>query len=121
MKNPENAMVIGRGFDHLEEILEIFNTIFLFSFGDFKFRAKNVVMRENFEDLNPLSNISMILMDRDQVQHLEKLVPIWNRCNPVVIIEGGDAIGREFSFPLYQNNYRCVELQGFFHVWKKIE
>lgn len=121
VKNPENGIVIGRGFGMMPEIVEIFNTVFHFSFGDYIFRAKNVVPRVSFDDVGILSDISMILFDLDQLQHMEKLLPVFSKYRPLILIEGNDVIERDLSTILYTNHYRCVEQQGFYHVWKKMQ
>jgi hypothetical protein len=121
VKHTENGIVIGRGFGMMAEIVGVFNTVFHFSFGDCVFRAKNVVPRTNFEDIGILSDISMILIDLNQVQHIDKLLPVWTKYHPLVLIEGNDVIERDLSGVLYTNHYRCVEQQGFYHVWKKMQ
>ncbi len=121
VKHPENGIVIGRGFGMMPEIAEVFNTVFHFSFGESVFKAKNVVPRINLEDVSVLSDISMILIDLNQLHHLEKMLPVWSKYHPLVLIEGNDVIGRDLSGLLYNNHYRCVEQQGFYHVWKKMQ
>jgi hypothetical protein len=117
--NPQNAVVVGRGFGQLESILEIFKTVFIFSWDTPPLRAKNLVLRENFNDLNPLNEISAILIDLDQLHHLESVSPIWNKNKCTVLIEGNAPIGRELSKSLYRDHFRCIDQQGIYHVWKQ--
>jgi hypothetical protein len=116
---PQNAVVVGQGFGQLANILETFNTVFIFSWNQPNLRAKNLVFRENFNDLNPLHDISAIFIDLDQTQHLENMAQIWHKNKCTVLIEGNDPIGRNLSGPLYQDHFRCVDQQGIYHVWKQ--
>jgi hypothetical protein len=118
VKNPENAIVVGQGFGQLDIMLNLFKTIFIFSWNAPKLKAKNLIFRENFNDLNPMSEISMVFFDRDQVHHLETMMAMCVKNKSVIVIEGNDVIGRNLSLPLYTNNYRAVDQQEFYHVWK---
>jgi hypothetical protein len=118
VKSPENAVVVGQGFGHLDIMLNLFKTIFIFSWDAPKVKAKNLIFRENFDDLSPLSEVSMVFVDLNQLQHLEKIIPVCIRHNSLIIVEGNDVIGRDLSKILYINNYRAVDQHGFYHVWK---
>jgi hypothetical protein len=117
--SPQNAVVVGQGFGQLTSILEIFNTVFIFSWDQPNLRAKNLIFRENFDDLNPLHDISAIFIDLDQLQHLENMSQIWHKNKCSVLIEGNDPIGRNLSGPLYRDHFRCIDQQGIYHTWKQ--
>jgi hypothetical protein len=117
--NPQNAVVVGQGFGQLASILEIFNTVFIFSWDQRNLRAKNLVFRENFSDLNPLHDISAIFIDLDQLQHLETISQIWLKNKCTVLIEGTEPIERNLSGPLYRDHFRCTDQQGVYHIWKQ--
>lgn len=116
--NVDNAMVIGAGFGFLPEFINVFNTIFLFSFGTTNIKSKKIVPKENLNDLNSLTEVSAIIIDRNQVHRLDQLLPIWHKFKPVVIIEGNEVIGRDLSLALYKAGYQAVEQQDQYHVWK---
>lgn len=118
VKSPENAVILGQGFGHLDIVLELFKTIFIFSWDSPQIKAKNLVFRENFNDLAPLAEVSMVFVDLDQLHHLEKIMPVCLKCRSLIIIEGNEVIGRDLSKILYANNYRAVDQHGFYHVWK---
>jgi hypothetical protein len=117
--SPQNAVVVGQGFGQLETVLEIFDTVFIFSWELPNLRAKNLVFRENFNDLNPLHDISAIFIDLDQLQHLENMSQIWHKNKCSILIEGNDPIGRNLSGPLYRDHFRCTDQQEIYHIWKQ--
>lgn len=118
VKVPENSVILGQGFGQMDLILDLFNTTFIFSWDAPRIKAKNLVYRENFDDLSPLSGISMVLIDIDQLHHIDKIMPVCLRCRSLILIEGNEVIGRDLSKTLYVNNYRAVDQHGFYHVWK---
>lgn len=115
--NLRNAIVIGQGFGRLPEIASIFKTVFVFS-NTPTVRSKNIVFRTNYIDLSQLTEIDMILIDLDHITQLATFTSIWLRDNSLILIEGNEPIGREFSQSLYNTNYRCLTQLGHFHLWK---
>lgn len=120
-KKLENCLIVGKGFDFLEEFLEIFKTVFVVSDQIPNIRVKNLIFRSDSENLSQLHDITHIIIDRDQITDLEKYQPVWCKNNSLVIIEGDEPIGREFSKSLYISHWNCTSCQGFFHVWEKIK
>ncbi len=116
-----HAVVVGQGFGNLDELLEIFRTVFIINGYKTGKKAKNLIYRENFEDLDHINNINFVFFDLSEIQHLEKLKDCWVRNDSLVIIEGNDPIEREFSNPLYKTRWGCTSLQGTFHVWERLK
>jgi len=117
----ENAVVIGSGFGRLEDILKIFNTVFVLGGPMPEIKAKNLVYKESYQNLNNITLISAIFFDLNDIGKLEDFKSFWQRNDSVIIIEGDEPIGREFSKSLYDTGWGCTSLQGFFHVWEKIK
>lgn len=117
----ENALVIGTAFGHLDEILTTYNTVFVISETPPAIKARNLVYRENFDHLNQFTEISVIIFDLDQIHLLETLKDVWQRNVSVVVIEGNDPIGREFSKPLYNTSWGHRQKLGLFHTWEQIK
>jgi hypothetical protein len=120
-KNQVNAVVIGNAFGNLENILEIYNTVFVIDENSPAIKAKNLVYRENFHNLNSITEVSAIFFDLSRLDQFEMVKHFWQRNNSKVIIEGDEPIGREFSKPLYDTGWGCTSKQGSFHVWEKLK
>jgi urate oxidase len=119
-KSHNNALVLGSAFGNLEKLLKIYSTVFVINkFPDIK--SKNLIYRENFDHLNSIIQVSAVFFDLNNLQYLKDLKDHWQRNDAIVVIEGNDPIGREFSKPLYDTGWGCTSLQGVFHVWEKIK
>lgn len=116
-KHPQNAVVFGTGFNRLPDIIEVFKSVFVFETQP-NIKSKNIVFRNNFNDLNLLTAVDVIFVDRELVPQLEKVAPIWKNNKSAVVIEGDEIIGMELSKLLFSSNYHCIDHQGFFHVWE---
>jgi hypothetical protein len=113
-------MVVGTAFGNLENLLEMFKTVFVINDTSPAIKARNLVYRSNFGNLVMYTDITAIFVDLSHIDSLQTLSDIWQRNKSVVIIEGNDAIGREFSKSLYHTGWQCTSLQGTYHIWEKI-
>jgi hypothetical protein len=119
--NDDSAvLVIGEAFGHLAELSKIFKTVFVILYLENKIKEKNIVYRENFDNINDIGKVSAILVDLSRIRDLESMPSYWTRFDPLVLIEGNEPIDRSRSSYLYKYGYRCIEQLGFSHVWKKI-
>lgn len=119
VKNPENALVVGSGFNHLPNIVSTHSTVFMIDNEDRSFKSKNLIYREDFDHLHVLSDVRVIYFDLTKVDKLDLLKDFWQRHKSLIIIEGSEPIGRHLSKPLYQTNWGCVGVEKRFHVWEK--
>jgi hypothetical protein len=120
-KNQVNALVIGTAFGNLETILEMYATVFVIDENSPTVKAKNLVYKENFHNLNAITEVSAIFFDLNRLDQFEMVKDFWQRNNSKVIIEGDEPIGREFSKPLYDTGWGCTSKQGLFHIWEKLK
>lgn len=115
-KRPQNAVVFGTGMGRLSELATIFQSIFVFGPRP-AIKAKNIIYRENFENLNQLSHIDMIFIDLNLKDQLNNLSPLWTSTDIIIVVEGDAILDREYTHMLYSNNYRATERLGYFHTW----
>ena len=113
------CLVVGNGFGYLPEILEVFETVFVVADKPPEIKHRRLVYRENFDTLSDLYGVQAVFFDLDQLDKLVYMPVIWTKNRTIVLIEGNDPIERTYSKPLYDHGFRCVELLGFFHMWKK--
>jgi hypothetical protein len=117
-KNCQTAIVVGSAFGHLEELLEIFNTVFVIATSTPSVKAKNLVYRESFDNFEQLSDINFVFYDLSEVSMLNRSSSVWHRSHPLVIIEGKEVIGRDLSGPLYSSGYNAIYQDKEYHVWR---
>lgn len=118
LENPENAIIVGRGFCDVEDLSTIFQSIFMISESPPEKKLKNLIYRENFDNLSQLSYITAVFFALHDIKKLDMIVPILTRWNPMVIVQGNELIGRDLSKTLYDNKYIAFSQNGSFHIWK---
>ena len=116
-----NALVIGKAFGYLIDIVDIYASVFVIDENATGLKSKNLIYRENIDKLSNITDIGAIFLDLNELNKLELLTTVWQTHSSKIFIEGGTAISREFSQPLYNTGWRCTSLQGIFHVWEPIK
>ena len=117
----ENALVVGTAFGNLDQLLEIYTNVFVVNDKPPSTKARNLIYKENFNDLNALIQVGAIFIDLDKIDKLETLEDFWQRHRSTVFIEGNECILRHLSKPLFKTGWQCTSLQGIYHVWEKIK
>jgi hypothetical protein len=117
----ENALVVGKAFGYLDQLLEIYTNVFVVDDDPPSAKARNLIYKENFDDLNVLTQVGAIFIDLDKIDKLDVLEDFWQRHKSTIFVEGNDCILRHLSKPLFKTGWQCTSLQGIYHVWEKIK
>ena len=117
----ENALVVGKAFGNLDQLLEIYTNVFVVDDAPPSAKARNLIYKENFDDLNVLTQVGAIFIDLDKIDKLDTLEDFWQRHKSTIFVEGNDCILRHLSKPLFKTGWQCTSLQGIYHVWEKIK
>jgi hypothetical protein len=117
-RNHVHALVLGSAFGILDQVVEIYDTVFVISENQPTTRAKNLVYKESFVKLDHLQDIASIFIDHNELCNLEKVEVLWKKHNSKIFIEGDTIIDNSIAKPLYDSGWACTSLQGIFHVWE---
>jgi hypothetical protein len=120
LPDTKECLIIGTGMGHFQDILDLFQTVFVVDIGNPRIRHKKLIYRESFYTLSDLNHIKAVFVDRAEINRLSSLTHLWTKCYPLILIEGNDVIDRTQSGILYDRAYRCVDQRGYYHVWKRI-
>jgi len=112
-KKARNVLVVGNAWGNVQEIIDSYNTIFLVDDHQRVIRARNIVYRENFDNIHSLHDVDVILLDLDHQNHLVDLLPLFKRWSSLIIIEGPELISKENQTFLKAHNYQIVEIPHF--------
>lgn len=120
IQDTKECVIIGTGMGNLDSIIDMFQTIFVVDIGNERIRHKKLIYRENFYSLADLNHVRAVFIDRSETKHIPSLIHLWTKCYPLILIEGNEVIERTESEAMWDRAYRCVDQQGFYHVWKKL-
>lgn len=117
-RNTAHALVLGSAFGILDQVVEIYDTVFVVSADRPLVKAKNLVYKETFVKLDHIQNIASIFIDHIELCNLDKVAALWKKHNSIIFVEGGIRIDNTIAKPLYDSGWACTSLQGTFHVWE---
>src|SRR6056300_533502 len=93
-KSPIDCLVVGDGFSHIDDILEMFNTVFVYSTGLNDRKARNLVLRQNIESTFHLLDLSAIFVDRNKTHVFDKIESLLANPSPDIFVEGNEVLPR---------------------------
>lgn len=115
-KSPIHCVVVGNGFGHIDDFIELFDTVFLLE-SSLDIREKNVILRQEIQGVFNLSDVGGIFVDYDKKHVIDYLSPLLSKQNPDVFVEHDDVLEREYTKVLYQLKYRAIAQLGGYHQW----
>ncbi len=118
LKHLRNIAVLGTGFGHMDQLLEEADNVFVLTSTFGALRKRNLIYRENFENITIYPEIDLVLVDRKYIGSLESLRHILTRFNPPIYIQGEEYLGKEESRPIGLIGYKCVEISDGKQIWK---
>ena len=117
----ENALVVGTAFGNLDQLLEIYINVFVIDDEPPSAKARNLIYKENFDNISSLVQIGGIFIDLSYIDKLESLEECWNRNSSTVFVEGDNYKDVRVSGIFYRTGWGCVSNQTTYHVWQKIK
>ncbi len=117
-KHARNLLVLGSAWGNIVELLDSYSSIFLIDNQKRIIKSKNIIFRENFDNLSQLHDVDIILVDLDHQNHLPELIPIFQRWSSLIIIEGPEIITEEMQKFLKSHRYQIIEIYKNHYVWK---
>jgi len=116
-KNHRNCLVLGSGLGYLNEIVDVFDTVFIVFEKSHDIRKRNIIYRENLSNIDILSDIDFVFVDAEYFDILKQLRPVWLKCRPVFLLEGEDIFGLENYKYLRSESYALVEKYKNMQKW----
>lgn len=118
--HPTDALVIGTAFGHLEDLITMYNTVFVFSKSSVDIKAPNLIIRKELESCFNLISISAIYIDLEYIKALEYMSPLLSSCSAEIFVEGNEVIPKDRSTNIRRHRYQALAQGGEFHYWSKV-
>jgi hypothetical protein len=118
-KNPENCVVIGDVWGELPYVIDLFKNIFIKITKKPYIKSKNVIARDNFEDLTIFPQIEYVFIDGDCLKYLNSIEKVFTHYSPMIYIGYGEFLNEEFSKYLLSLSYEIIEIRKEYQIWKR--
>ena len=117
-RRARNVLVVGTAFGNIEELLDAFSTVFVVNCSQPRIQKRNVVYRENFENIHLITDVDLIIIDIDQQHTIPDIIQVWRRTNPTIVIQGPELLTKEYQKLLKSDHYEIKEVSKGYYVWK---
>jgi|LauGreDrversion4_2_1035121.scaffolds.fasta_scaffold517126_2 hypothetical protein len=117
-RRARNLLVIGTAFGNLEELLDSFDTIFVVANSPPLIKKRNLIYRENYDDIHTLTDVDIIMVDFDHSNFIPELTQVWRRTGPAIVVQGPDLISKDIQKILKSDHYNIVEVAKGYYLWK---
>ena len=117
-RRARNLLVLGTAFGNLGELLDSFDTVFVITNSPPIIKKRNLIYRENYNDIHTLTDVDIIIVDFDHSNFISELTQVWRRTNPAIVVQGPDLISKDIQKMLKSDHYNIVEVAKGYYLWK---
>ena len=117
-RRARNLLVLGTAFGNLGELLDSFDTVFVITNSPPIIKKRNLIYRENYNDIHTLTDVDIIIVDFDHSNFISELTQVWRRTNPAIVVQGPDLISKDIQKILKSDHYNIVEVAKGYYLWK---
>ena len=117
-RRARNLLVLGTAFGNLGELLDSFDTVFVITNSPPIIKKRNLIYRENYNDIHTLTDVDIIIVDFDHSNFISELTQVWRRTNPAIVVQGPDLISKDIQKMLKSDHYNIVEVVYGYYLWK---
>jgi hypothetical protein len=117
-RRARNLLVIGTAFGNLEELLDSFDTVFVVGNNPPIIKKRNLIYRENYDDIHTLTDVDIIIVDFDHSNFIPELTQVWRRTNPAIVVQGPELISKDIQKILKSDHYNIVDVAKGYYLWK---
>lgn len=118
-KNLENCVIVGDTWGENDAIIENFRNVFVKKTGEPHTRARNVILRDKFQEMSLYPLISHVFIDYENVDHLQSVEKVLTHFSPMIYIGHDKFLDKEISNYLNSLQYEIIELNKTYQVWKR--
>lgn len=120
-KQLDVAISVGSDFSSLENLLEVFSTVFVVSTTAPEIKSRNLIYLNDIDYVSTLYNIDMIFINQGfDSSGLRFLAPLLRKTHPIILLNETYNISVEFKEFLFKLRYELVDINLGYQIWKEI-
>jgi len=115
----ESAIVVGEEFPYLEEIVDYFNTVFLYEIQSPKIKKRNIIPKLSFSETKTLPRINFLAIDEKYLLEIGNFIGVADRGRAGILLKYQELPSKKIVRRLTENEYDLVDSTKDLHFWKK--
>lgn len=120
-KNLNGALLIGTVENQIDDLLESFNTVFIFAPGGFGMKRRNLIPIKDSAFVSNLNEVDAIFINQGyDINVMRAVEPIVRKIYPVVFVNIDFARGDDLQEFFRSSRYEMVDINDQYQIWKLI-
>lgn len=117
----EVAVILGKDFPYLGEVVETFNSVFVFDSERPELKARNLIPRIDFTDIKTIPSIDLLIVEEKYLIEIGNFTPMASRHRAGIILMYSESPSKKILRHLWQHNYELADTNKAMNLWKKIK
>ncbi len=119
LSKQEVAVVVGRNFVNIPDLIDHFQSVFVYDTDRPEIKAKNLIPRLVFTDTKTLPNFNLLIIDEPCLWEIGNFTPLASINQAGIVLVHNEPIGKKILKHLWQYNYEIAGEHKNLHFWKK--
>jgi hypothetical protein len=116
-KHPENCVLIGDNFGHLDEFCDLFNNVFSLVVSDEQLKKRNLIYRQDFKELSIIPQIDFIFVDYIFLEKISEITNVIEKFRSTIYINHGCFLDEKFSKFFGKLGYEITDINNDHQIW----
>lgn len=113
------AVVVGKDFPYLGEVVESFNSVFVYDAERPDIKARNLIPRIDFTDVKTLPSVDLLIIEEKYLIEIGNFSSIASRYRAGIILMYSEQPSKKILKHLWQHNYELADTNKAMNLWKK--
>lgn len=113
-----NAVAIDPDIEAVEALSTIFQSVFVYTENDHVIKKRNIIYRQELDDLTKLPDISMIYIGMDAIKYLSRFNGIIEKYKALIVIPHDEHLEKSTTKWLTEIRYEIIYLAKRLQIWK---
>jgi ubiquinone biosynthesis protein Coq4 len=113
-----NAVAIDPDIEAVEALSAIFQSVFVYTEKEHIIKKRNIIYRQELDDLTKLPDISMIYIGMDAIEYLSRFNGIIEKYKSLIVIPHDEHLDKTHTKWLTAIRYEIIYLAKRLQIWK---
>lgn len=113
------AVILGNDFPYIGEVLESFNSVFVYDDKRPGINARNLIPRLDFTDVKTLPSIDLLIVEEKYLIEIGNFTSTASRYRAGIILMYSEPPSKKILRHLWQHNYELADTNKAMNLWKK--
>lgn len=116
-KFPENCVLIGKNFGHLDDFCDLFANVFSLIVDEELPKKRNLIHRQDFRELSLIPNIDFIFVDFFYIERVFDIENVITKFRCAIYINHSEFLVPRYGQFFAKIGYEITEINSNYQIW----